>query len=152
MYRLNGQVLYLDMPFEHNDTLYPANWLRLSTPEDRAAIGITEFAEQMRPDDRYYYVSANQDGTYGAIPRDIEPLKQQAIAEINNNVSRLLSGSDWRVIKAWETGTDMPDQWREWRAKIRQQGNDAVKTIQAFTTMAEIQAWFGVSWPPAPTA
>ena len=29
------------MPWEHNGVQYPANWLRLSTAQDRAELGIT---------------------------------------------------------------------------------------------------------------
>ena len=36
-YKLNGVGLPFDVPFTHNETNYPANWLRLSTEEDRKA-------------------------------------------------------------------------------------------------------------------
>ena len=40
-YSLNGRTLALDVPWEHNDVQYPANWLRLSTEQDRAELGIS---------------------------------------------------------------------------------------------------------------
>ena len=57
MFVLDGRILPLDTAFEHDGTGYPANWLRLATPEMREAIGITEIVDQPRPDDRFYWVS-----------------------------------------------------------------------------------------------
>ena len=36
-YKLNGEGLAFDVPFTHNEINYPANWLRLSTEEERKA-------------------------------------------------------------------------------------------------------------------
>ena len=40
-YQLGGRPLKLDVPWEHDGVQYPANWLRLSTAQDRAELGIT---------------------------------------------------------------------------------------------------------------
>ena len=50
MFTLNGNPLPLDIPFTHEDIQYPANWLRLATPEERAAIGIVDLT-LLPPDD-----------------------------------------------------------------------------------------------------
>ena len=43
MFLLNGKALPLDTPFKTEDgTSFPANWLRLTTLEEKQAIGITE--------------------------------------------------------------------------------------------------------------
>ena len=44
-FKLNGNPLAVDVAFSHNDIQYPANWLRLSTAEEKTAIGITEVAD-----------------------------------------------------------------------------------------------------------
>ena len=44
-YKLGDRTLALDVPWEHNDVQYPANWLRLSTAQDRAELGIVWEAE-----------------------------------------------------------------------------------------------------------
>ena len=41
MFLLNGEPLAIDTPFTADDIQYPANWLRLSTLEEKEAIGIT---------------------------------------------------------------------------------------------------------------
>ena len=41
--KLDGKTLPVDVPFETSDgTKYPANWLRLTTLEEKLAIGIQE--------------------------------------------------------------------------------------------------------------
>ena len=41
-FKLNGKTLPVDIPFTSNGVKYPANWLRLTTLEEKKAIGITE--------------------------------------------------------------------------------------------------------------
>lgn len=55
MFLLNGQPLAVDTPFTANDIQYPANWLRLATQAEKEAIGITEVADAVRADDRFYW-------------------------------------------------------------------------------------------------
>lgn len=55
MFLLNGQPLAVDTPFTANDIQYPANWLRLASAEEKSAIGITEVADPVRADDRFYW-------------------------------------------------------------------------------------------------
>ena len=54
-FKLNGKTLPIDRGFTHNDIQYPRNWLRLSTQEDKDALGITWEADPVRYDDRYYW-------------------------------------------------------------------------------------------------
>lgn len=55
MFLLNGQPLAVDTPFTANEIQYPANWLRLASAEEKSAIGITEVADAVRADDRFYW-------------------------------------------------------------------------------------------------
>jgi len=59
MYLLDGKTLSADMAFTHGGFNYPSNWIRLSSPADKAAIGMTEIVEQPRPDDFYASVAAD---------------------------------------------------------------------------------------------
>jgi len=55
MFLLNGQPLQLDAPFEVDGTSYPANWLRLTSIEEKNAIGITEVVDTtVAYDDQFY--------------------------------------------------------------------------------------------------
>jgi len=55
MFKLNGKTLPIDRGFTHNDIQYPRNWLRLSTQEDKDALGITWEADPVRASDVYYW-------------------------------------------------------------------------------------------------
>ena len=54
-FKLNGNPLPVDVAFTHNEIQYPANWLRLSTAEEKTAIGNTEVADDPVYDSRFYW-------------------------------------------------------------------------------------------------
>ena len=41
-FKLDGVILKLDLPFTSRDIKYPATWLRLTTLDEKKAIGIEE--------------------------------------------------------------------------------------------------------------
>ena len=57
-FKLNGNPLAVDVPFTvgtGEDAInYPANWLRLSTADEKKALGITEVADDPIYDQRFY--------------------------------------------------------------------------------------------------
>jgi len=56
MFMLNDKPISPDSAFTTADgTQYPNNWIRLASPEERAAIGITEVPDPVRADDRFYW-------------------------------------------------------------------------------------------------
>ena len=69
MFLLNNKVLQPGVPFTQNGIQYPANWLNLSSLEEKEAIGITEVAQEQRPDDRFYWVQDNNNGTFTSSPK-----------------------------------------------------------------------------------
>ena len=89
MFTLNGKPLPLDTAFEHDGIQYPSNWLRLSSAEEKAALGITEVAQQPRPDDRFHYVTDNGDGTWTAIPKPLEPIAKQFMAQLDDHIAAI---------------------------------------------------------------
>ena len=62
-FKLDGNPLAVDVPFTHGDIHYPANWLRLSTAQEKKDLGITEVADATTYDSRFY----NGDGSANAI-------------------------------------------------------------------------------------
>ena len=44
-FKLDGKTLPVDVPFTSNGIKYPANWLRLSTADEKKGIGITEVSD-----------------------------------------------------------------------------------------------------------
>jgi hypothetical protein len=55
MFILNGSRLAEGTAFIANGIQYPANWLNLTTLAEKQTIGITEVADSVRADDRFYW-------------------------------------------------------------------------------------------------
>jgi hypothetical protein len=53
-FKLNGKRLAVDVPFTVGNINYPANWLRLTSLDEKKAIGITEVADDPVYDSRFY--------------------------------------------------------------------------------------------------
>ena len=154
MFILDDRILQLDIPFEHDGTSYPANWLRLATPEERAAIGITEVVEQPRPDDRFFWVSGpNLDGSWTAIPKDLDGLKSTWSAQFKQTAYTMLLPSDWMVVRKTEDNTAVPVEWTDYRAAVRVKCADAITALEATTDVeAFIAVVTNVQWPENPDA
>lgn len=145
MFLLNGQPLQLDVPFTDADGIqHPANWLRLATIEEREAIGITEVPDPVRHDDRFFW---DHD-----IPKDLDQLKTQWTAQVNQIAYTLLAPTDWMVTRKAETGVEIPADTVAYRAAVRQAANDNQTALNA---AADIDAFIAVvtnlQWPEEPS-
>lgn len=150
MYELNGQVLQLDQPFTYNEIQYPANWLRLSTQEDRDALGIVWVEQQPRPNDFFYYVTENPDGTYTAIPKPVPDVQAAMVEQCNKYAYTTLFKTDWMVIRQSETGEAVPADITQYRANVRADFQVNKDAIMACTTIPELEA-LTYTWPVDPT-
>ena len=148
MFILDGHTLSLDLPFEHNGISYPANWLRLATPAERSAIGITEVPDYPRPDDRFYWVTQNPDGTWNAVPKDLPQLKTDWCAQVDATAYSMLLPSDWMVVRKSEDGTAVPANYTTYRAAVRTYAQTARANLNA---AAEINSFIlvatSLTWP-----
>jgi hypothetical protein len=132
MFLLNGTPLAVDVPFTANEIQYPANWLRLSTAEEKAAIGITEVADPVRADDRFYW-----DGDINN-PKDIDQVKSMLISQVKTTAGSMLSQSDWKIIRAAEGVKPTDADTLSFRESIRVASNDNEAAINACTTVDEL--------------
>lgn len=145
MFLLNGQQLQLDVAFTDAEGYQrPANWLRLASPEERAAIGITEISDEpLRHDDRFYWDHN--------LPKDLAQLKLQWAAQVNQTAFTLLSPTDWMVTRKAETGAEIPAETVAYRKDVRQAANDNQTALNA---AADIDAFVAVAtnlkWPQDP--
>ena len=130
MFVLDGRQLPLDTPFEHDGTSYPANWLRLASPAERAAIGIEEIPDYPRPDDRFYWVSQNPDGTWTAIPKDIDMVRAMLVSQVKATTYSLLSATDYKYIRKMETGREIDQATVTRRTDIRAANDANLKKIE----------------------
>lgn len=133
MFLLNGNPLPVGVPFvDANGTQYPANWLNLSSLEEKTAIGITEVADPVRADDRFYW-----DGDVNN-PKDIDQVKAMLVSQSKAIAGSMLSQSDWKIIRAAETGIAASAEVLAERAAIRTASNDNETVINACTTVDEL--------------
>ena len=133
MFLLNGNPLPQGTAFtDAEGNQYPANWLNLSTAEEKAAIGITEVADPVRADDRFYW---NGDVTN---PKDIDQVKAMLIAQSKATAGSMLSETDWKIIRAAETGVAASAEVLAERAAIRTASNDNETAINACATVDEL--------------
>ncbi len=100
MFLLDNNPLQVGVPFTHNEQQYPANWLQLSSAEEKEAIGIIEVDDAPIVDDRFYWNADN--------PKDLDQLKSQWIAQIKDTTNKLLAATDWMVIRKIERNIDIP--------------------------------------------
>ena len=127
-YKLNGKHLALDVAFkDSNGAQYPANWLRGSTAEQRAAVptgGITwESESSPRWDQEFYWAVDN--------PKDITELKKVWVQKQKNLANLFLAPTDWMVIRAAEGGTAVPSTTKTYRSNVRSQCALREATINA---------------------
>lgn len=126
MFVLDGKPLALDVPFEANGTLYPANWLRLASPSDREAIGITEVPDPPYYDQRFYW-GYTSSGTL--IPKDHDQLVTTWTDTTRQTANSLLAPTDWTVVREIDNGTPVPSGLRSWRQEVRYACEGKVSTI-----------------------
>ncbi len=140
MFQLNGNPISPDTAFTAGDISYPANWIRLASPEERAAIGITEVADPVRADDRFYW-----DGDINN-PKDIDGLKTMLIAQVKATAGSLLAATDWKVVRAAEGVKAVDAETLTERAAIRTASDTNEAAITACTSVTQL-ASLNMTWP-----
>ena len=171
MYKVNNKPLQLDRAFTLGDIQYPANWLRLSSAEDRAALGITWETEATRADDRFYWngdinnpkvmedreevdedgnpmyvkVLGEVDGEPAMVDSDerlvSKGLKSQWIAQVKVTAGTMLETTDWMVIRKAERDVAIPEDVVAKRAGIVA---EADRLEAAITACADVEALIAV--------
>ena len=178
MFMLNNNPLPVGRAFVHDGIQYPANWLRLASAAEKAAIGITEVADPVRADDRFYWngdvnlpkelndreevdaegnpmwVQVYDAATESMVDSDerlvTKGLKSQWIAQVKDTAGKMLAATDWMVIRKAERGTDIPTATAAHRAAILA---EAERLETAIAGAADIDAFIAVvqdqRWPEA---
>ena len=160
MFQLDNKPLALDMPFVHNEISYPANWLRLASAEERAAIGITEVADPESYDDRFYWGVGNPKQLEDEIiiPEEGEifesytqkGLKSNWSAQIKDTTNKLLAQTDWMVIRKAERDVAIPAATVAYRAAVL---TECDRLLAAIAGAADVDALAAVlanqNWPEA---
>jgi hypothetical protein len=148
MFILNGSRLAQGTAFTVNDIQYPANWLNLTTLEEKLAIGITEESEPVRADDRFYWdgditnPKALEDVTETVDGEEYttKGLKSNFIAQVKTTAGSILAQTDWMVIRKAERSVSIPETVVAYRAEIVAKANELETAISAVTTVAQLAA------------
>ena len=147
--------------FEWDGNFYPANWCNLSTPEEKAAIGMVDVVYGQQANDQYYWVSQNEpvyneetnqvDISFTSTPKDLTSIKTSSVQQINSTAYSILLPTDWMVVKAVETSTTVPADWNVWRESIR---TTAATATTAIDSAADVDAVATIMqnlvWPLSP--
>jgi len=151
MFILDGRPLSPDVPFEHDGISYPANWLRLASPEEREAIGITEQPDPAPYDQRFYWGPD--------LPKDHTQLVEQWTQQTRHTANTLLQPTDWIIIREADNGKTADPVLRTWREEIRLASGSKVYEIKqtsdtaalaAYITGADYPAWPADPYAPQP--
>jgi hypothetical protein len=133
MYTINGRPIPQDSPFtDASGTQYPANWIRLASDAEKAAIGIEWIADPEPYDDRYYWSAGN--------PKDLDQCKAMLVAQVKQTAAALLAPTDWKVIRFIESAAPIGTTVTAYREAIRADSNNHETAINACTTVDELAA------------
>jgi hypothetical protein len=156
-FKLGTQTIQLDTPFTHNDIQYPANWIRLATEEDKAAIGLVWEADPVRADDRFYWdgdinnpkaledvIELNVDGQNilddNGNPIITKGLKSQFIAQAKQAAGSILAQTDWMITRKVERNVDVPASTAQYRNSIVVRADELEAAIAAVATVEALIA------------
>jgi hypothetical protein len=146
MFLLDGKPLSPDVAFTTGGIQYPANWLRLASPEEREAIGITEEPDPAPYDQRFYWGPD--------LPKDHTQLVEQWTQQTRATANTLLQPSDWLVIREADNGTAMDADTKALRQEIRLATGTKVTAIESTADTEALAAYITSSdysqWPPYP--
>ena len=152
-FKLNGNPLAIDVAFSHNDIQYPANWLRLSTAEEKTDIGIIEVADDPVYDSRFYLSNGTAKSLDDEDAKDYEGnllkdengdqviilgVKSVLKAQEKVTAGTLLAPYDWYVVRKAEKGTAIPASISTFRDGVRTACDTREKEIDACSDTAAL--------------
>ena len=148
-FKLDEKTLPIDVAFTHKDIQYPANWLRLSTAQEKKDLGVTEVADDPVYDSRFY----TGDGTAKALDDKTETVDGEEIKTIGvksilksqekHTAGSLLAKYDWYVVRKAEKSTAIPTAITTYRDGVRTACNTRETEIDACADTAALVTLYG---------
>lgn len=132
----DGVRLHLDAPFVIDGVQYPANWLRMTSIEEKNAVGIVEKAEETILDTNLSSLFRLADGT----PRDLEAVKGRMLKECRTRCYNELAKTDWMVVRAAEGVAPIPEDVVAMRKMCRDECNEREIAINSATVIEDLEA------------
>jgi len=158
-FKLNGNPLAVDVAFSHNDIQYPANWLRLSTAQEKKDLGITEVADAPTYDSRFYWGDGsakalndvNEKDKDGNLLKDEKGnqvvtlgVKSVLKAQEKATAGSLLAKYDWYIVRKAEKSTAIPTAITTYRDGVRTACDTREKEIDACSDTAALVTLYSV--------
>ena len=172
MFLLNGNPINIDAEQTINSVRYP----NLRSPSLREQLGVIEVADPEQYDQRFYWGPKNpkllddkeesdEDGNplYVKVLGEVdgEPamidstkrlvtkgLKSQWIAQVKDTAGKMLSATDWMIIRKIERGVELPTNIQTFRAAVLAEAN---RLETAIAGCADVEALIAVvatqQWP-----
>ena len=128
-----GRALPLDKAFSHNNISFPANWLRVSTPADKEAQGISWVTPEEPP----------------VVRAPLEREKSDGIVRAKDTAGKLLAQSDWMQIAKIERNREVAQEWAEYRAAVIAEADRLEGEYNAAATYTDIDL-IKQNWPLNP--
>ena len=165
---LDGKPLAVDVPFTYGDVHYPANWLRLSSAQQKKDLGITEVADAPIFDSRFYWgdgtakaindvneVDENGDPLLDENGNQVVTLGLKSVLKAQEKITAgsLLAKYDWYIVRKAETSKAIPTAIKTYRTAVRtacttrETEIDACSDTAALVTLYEFTEKDGVSTP-----
>ena len=139
MWLYNSTIIKTPKSLTIEGTTYPKQVFR--DADLLATLGITPYSETT-VDNRYYWTGnvtiADGVGTYEAIPRDVETLKEQMVSTVKGQVGSRLKATDWMVIREMDGGDAMSADVKAYRSAIRAEGNAKEAEVNALVTLDDV--------------
>lgn len=165
-YKIGNRTIQMDRSFVHNEITYPRNWIRLSTPEEKASIGMVWEDDPVRASDVYYWdgdvnnpkaledkLETKEDGTplyvqvYNPDTEQMEDTTEQVVthglkhtmtAQVKDTAGKLLSTTDWYVTRKVERNVDIPTDVASKRVAIVAESERLETAIAGVKTVEQL--------------
>ena len=160
-FKLDGKPLAVDVPFTYGDIHYPANWLRLSSADEKTALGITEVADDPVYDSRFYWnngtaktltdtneVDENGDPLLDDYGNQIITLGVKSVLKAREKdiAGSLLAKYDWYVVRKAEKSTAIPTAITTYRDGVRTACDTREKEIDNCADTAALVTLYGATY------
>ena len=136
-YNYDGTVLTLGRGFIGTVGIqHPANWLEVTSDEEKLAIGITIGVAPPYFDSRFW---SGYDDNGDLIPLELEDQKTVWIDTDNYTAHTLLEPNDWYVTRKYERNVDIPVGVSSFRSEVVGVSSTRTAMISATTDMSQLE-------------
>jgi len=137
-------------PITKDGVQHPSQIFRKWSKAELANIGFHP-ARLSVADHRYYNTSGEEYNfdsatnewvvSYGSSAKNVDDIKKSMKEKVKSIASSTLTQSDWMRIREEDGGTDMPADWKTYRAAIRTESNDKEAEIDALADLDAVKAY-----------